>query len=143
MSALPEFIIPIPANFLSDHRYLAEQSKQLAEAYSTKAAVVEDAQLQQVGQALWQALACEEAFLTAEQESGQQALNLVIESDDPKVLNLAWETLYHPRFGFLAKDARFTLSRRIPMQPAPRLPAVETAPLRILLFAAMPMDGGE
>ncbi|MFZ1232406.1 MAG: tetratricopeptide repeat protein [Thiofilum sp.] len=142
MSTLPEFIIAIPAHFLSDHPYLAVQSKQLAEAYSAEV-VIEDAQLQQVGQHLWQALACDEAFLAAEQESGQAALNVVIETDQPRVLSLAWETLYHPKFGFLAKDERFTLSRRIPMQPAPRLPAVETTPLRILLFAAMPMDGGE
>jgi len=139
----PIFLVSLDQQFLSDHPQLVEQSRQLAQAYQAKTAVIEDEVLQRVGASLWQALDCETDFLAQEQASGQDALNIIIQSDNAQVLNLAWETLYHPTFGFLARSERFTLSRRLPMQPAPKLPAVECTPLRILLFAAMPMDLGE
>ena len=66
-------------------------------------------------------------------------VRLVIESDDPAVLQLPWETLCHPEFGFLGRHVAFTLSRAIPSKGV-WLPSVEKGPLRILLFTSLPDD---
>ncbi|MEP4888680.1 MAG: tetratricopeptide repeat protein [Aliiglaciecola sp.] len=139
----PTFLIPLDHQFLAVNAHLVEQSSQLAQAYQTKTTIIEDEVLASIGASLWQAVDCEAEFTRHEQTSGQAALNIVIESHEPTVLSLAWETLYHPEFGFLGRSEHFTLSRRLPMQPTPNLPAPECTPLRILLFAAMPMDLGE
>jgi tetratricopeptide (TPR) repeat protein len=139
----PIFLIPLDQQFLVEHTYLVEQSSKLTQAYQAKIAVIEDEVLKTIGASLWQALDCDAEFTYQEQISGQTTLNIVIESNDPRVLNLAWETLHHPEFGFLGRSVGFTLSRQLPMQPTPNLPVPECCPLRILLFAAMPMDLGE
>lgn len=136
----PIFLASLDQQFLSDHSHLVEQSRQLAQAYEDKQVVIEDETLQRIGASLWQALDCETDFLNQEQASGQYVLNIVIESNEPKILNLAWETLHHPEFGFLGRSNRFTLSRRLLMEITPKLTAVECTPLRILLFASMPAD---
>ncbi len=44
--------------------------------------------------------------------------------------NSPWECLYHPKLGFIAKHANYTLSRHISVESNP----IPTGPLKILLF---------
>jgi tetratricopeptide (TPR) repeat protein len=118
---------------------LVRQSAELSQAYADQKLLVTDAELQAIGMVLWQALDAEEKLRTAKQQAGQAILPLVIASDDPDILQLPWETLYHPDYGFLARHEGFTLFRIIP-SITNGLPDIEPGPLKILLFSSLPDD---
>ena len=66
-----------------------------------------------IGEALWQSLGLElDVF-----KPTREILDIVIESDNPQTLQLPWELLYHPTYGYLAQHPNFTLSRKIPNLP--------------------------
>ncbi len=93
---------------------------------------------QAIGQALWQSLNLEIDSLKPTRE----ILNIIIESDNSQTLQLPWELLYHPTYGFLAQHPNFTLSRKIPNLPNSSTP-LEKRPLRVLFFSTLPDDIGE
>ena len=130
------FVIRVPANWLAQHQPLIAMAQHLIEAYS-KAVKVEDTTLQSMGAALWQALALGDTLNQAKQAAGQTTLPIIIESSDAAVLDLPWETLYHPRYGFLGRASGFSLSRRNPATQT-HLPDLHAEPLKILLFTALP-----
>ena len=99
--------------------------------------VVTDDQLKQMGQALWSALDLAAAFDQALAEAAPRILPVVIESDLPALLTLPWETLYHAPLGFLGRDKRVTLTRRLKMAVEPHAP-LPKGPLKVLLFTALP-----
>jgi len=129
------FIIQFPADWLQQHKHLAALSQSLTEAYK-QSAKVEDAALQSVGAALWDALQLGDALDVRKQAAGQQALPIIIESTDAGVLSLPWESLYHPRFGFLGRATGFSLSRHNPTAKM-QLPALVAEPLKVLLFTSL------
>lgn len=71
--------------------------------------------------------------------AGLQVLPILIESSEPMVLQLPWETLHHPELGFLGRDPAFALSRRLDLPP-PSAPTPEPGSLRVLLFTSLPKD---
>ena len=121
---------------------LVRQSSELSQAYADRERIVTDGALQAIGTELWQALDADEKLLHAKKQAGQATLPLVIASDDPAILQLPWETIYHPDYGFLARHEGFTLSRTIPSIKT-GLSEVEQGPLRILLFSSLPDNLGE
>jgi len=121
---------------------LVRQSLKLSQAYADQKLLVTDAALQSIGTILWQALDADENLLHAKQQAGTGILPLVIASDDPAILQLPWETLYHSGYGFLARHEGFTLSRTIPSIKTV-LSEIEQGPLRILLFSSLPDNLGE
>ncbi|MCP4427641.1 MAG: CHAT domain-containing protein, partial [Chloroflexi bacterium] len=133
------FIIRPPADFLQIHPSLKHLSDQLAHIYADREKAVSEAQLQQVGGQLWAALDIAAPFAAARQQAGRQILPLIIESNDPAVHRLPWETLFHPQHGFLGQTAGFTLSRHIP-NTVSRQPDLQAGPLRVLLFTSLPDD---
>ncbi|HIP69940.1 MAG TPA: CHAT domain-containing protein, partial [Anaerolineae bacterium] len=137
-TAKDPFIIRPAADFLQTHPGLKRLSGQLAQLYAADQ-LVTDAQLQQVGEQLWTAVSVDEPFAAARQEAGSQILPILIESNDPAVQALPWETLYHPDHGFLGKAAGFTLSRHIPDSRSSQ-PDLQAGPLRVLLFTSLPDD---
>jgi tetratricopeptide (TPR) repeat protein len=139
MSRPTPFVISPPADFCQP--LLLDQAQRLAQAYEQHQRV-EETQLQAVGMALWEALGLGNALDTAKQAAGQHVLPIILHSDDAAILSLPWETLYHPRFGFLARAAGFSFSRRHADTHA-QLPAAECQPLRVLLFASLPDDLSE
>ena len=130
------FVIRVPAHWLAQHQHLVALAQQLITAYS-KETKVEDTTLQSMGAALWQALALGETLDQAKQAAGQATLPIILESSDAAVLDLPWETLYHPRFGFLGRASGFSLSRHNPATQT-HLPDLHAEPLKILLFTALP-----
>jgi CHAT domain-containing protein len=132
------FIIQFPADWSQQHKHLSALSQSLTEAYK-QSAKVEDATLQSVGTALWDALQLGDALDARKQAAGQQALPIIIASSDVAVLSLPWESLYHPRFGFLGREAGFSLSRHNPTAKT-QLPALVAEPLKVLLFTSLPDD---
>ncbi len=130
------FVIRVPANWLAQHQPLTALAQHLITAYS-KATKVEDTALQAIGAALWQALALGETLDQAKQAAGQTTLPIILESSDAAVLDLPWETLYHPRYGFLGRASGFSLSRHNPATQT-HLPDLHAEPLKILLFTALP-----
>ncbi|MFQ5422269.1 MAG: CHAT domain-containing protein, partial [Anaerolineae bacterium] len=133
------FIITVPDTFLANHPGLKHDASRLAHAYAANDQLVTDAALQAVGMALWHALDAAEPFAAALAQAGSGALPVIIESGEPDVHQLPWETLCHPEHGFLARENGFALSRRVPGQPAPAAPP-DKGPLRVLLFTALPDD---
>lgn len=92
-----------------------------------------------IGEQLWSALGIDDAFDAACKASGVNILPIVIQSDDARVLQLPWETLYHKKFGFLATNPQFALSRSAPIAASvATIPKKE--PLRVLLFSTLPDD---
>jgi len=91
-----------------------------------------------IGITLWESLSLDADIF----KPTNDVLSIVIESDIPKVLQLPWELLYHPTYGFLAQNANFTMSRRIPNLSNTYSP-LEKRPLRILFFSTLPDDIGE
>lgn len=91
-----------------------------------------------IGEALWKNLALKPDVFKATQE----ILDIVIESDNAQTLQLPWELLYHPTYGYLAQHPNFTLSRKIPNLPNASIP-LEKRPLRVLFFSTLPDDIGE
>jgi len=99
--------------------------------------LVTDEMLQAMGAALWRALDAD--LERARAAAGLGVLPILIESDQPAVLQLPWETLHHPELGFLGRDPAFALSRRL--GPASdTAPILEQGPLRVLLFTSLPED---
>ncbi len=135
------FVISPAADLLEQHPHLKTQAGRLAQAYE-KHEIVEEQHLQAVGAALWEALQIDDALEKARQAAGQQPLPIIIESDNGAILNLPWETLYHPDYEFLGRSSGFTLSRRKPGSSTV-LPEPEQTPLRILLFTSLPDDLSE
>ncbi|WP_298610819.1 CHAT domain-containing protein [uncultured Thiothrix sp.] len=135
------FVIAPASNFLAQHPHLLSQSERLTKAYENKE-LVEEAHLKAVGEALWQALDLKDSLKQAKQAVGLNVLPIVISSNNASVMQLPWEVLYHPEFGFLGREAAFSLSRHDPdLKPALVVPKAE--PLRILLFSSVPDDLGE
>ena len=89
------------------------------------------------GEELWSKLNVKEKL-----KPTREILDIVIESDNPQTLQLPWELLYHPTYGFLAQHPNFTLSRKIP-NLSNRLTPLEKRPLRVLFFSTLPDDIGE
>jgi len=118
---------------------LLRLSAELSETYASRDKLVTDEALQVIGTMLWQSLCADEALRHAKRQAGQSILPVVIESDDPAVLQLPWETICHSGFGFLARHKEFTLSRTSPSISA-QMPEVEAGPLRVLLFTSLPDD---
>ena len=140
---------PVPPLFLTPdsaiiERYpdLLRQSAELSKAYADRHSRISDAALQALGSALWQVLDADEKLQHAKKQAGTGILPLVIASDDPAILQLPWETLYHPDYGFLARHEGFTLSRTIPSIKT-GVSDIEPGPLRILLFSSLPDNLGE
>ncbi|MBX3059229.1 MAG: CHAT domain-containing protein [Anaerolineae bacterium] len=132
------FVIRPEASFLQTNPGLKHLSNQLAHLYASHQ-VVTEAQLQQVGGQLWAALGVGDAFAAARQQAGRQILPILMESDDPAVHALPWETLYHPDHGFLGKTPGFAFSRYIPAHSSSQ-PSLRPGPLRVLLFTSLPDD---
>ena len=132
----PLILVPDPA-ILRYSPNLTQQAAQLSQTYADRKLLVTDVTLQAIGAVLWQALDADEALRNARQQAGQAILPIVIASDDPAILQLPWETLYHPDYGFLGRHEGFTLSRTIPSLTT-SLPDIEQGPLRILLFSSLP-----
>ncbi len=139
MAATTAFIISPPADLLQSHPQLKHLTNQLAEAYASHEKVVTDEALQTVGGALWEVLRIGADLAVVKKQAGQLTLPVIVESDDPAILQLPWETLYHPDLGFLAREAGFTLSRHIPSLRT-QLPPMEQGPMRVLLFTSLPDD---
>ena len=123
------FIIRVPTDWLAQHQSLTALAQQLIAAYAN-VTKVEDTALQAVGAALWQALALGETLDHAKRAAGQTTLPIIIESSDAAVLDLPWETLFHPRYGFLGRASGFSLSRHNPATQT-RLPHLNAEPLKI------------
>lgn len=135
------FVIVPPHDFLAKYPHLLGQAERLSKSYETKE-LVEEADLKAMGEALWQALDLNDSLKQAKQAAGLNVLPIVIASNDAAVMQLPWEVLYHPEFGFLGRETAFSLSRHNPdLKPALVEPKAE--PLRILLFSSLPNDLGE
>ncbi len=140
---MPTFLSPIPftlrppADLLTRAPHLRRLSSDLALKHAAGQRVTE-ADLRAVGSALWQALGVDEAFAAARRAAGNAVLPLILETADPALQALPWETLYHPEHGFLGRDPAFTLSRRL--GDPPLLPEPTPGPLRVLHFTALPED---
>ncbi len=91
-----------------------------------------------MGEELWKSLNLASDSITLSRD----IFSLVIESSDPEILQLPWELLYHPSYGFLAQHLNFTLSRKIPNLPELVTP-LEKRPLKVLFFSTLPDDIGE
>jgi tetratricopeptide (TPR) repeat protein len=129
-------------SILTRYPQLVKMAAELSEIYADREKLVTDNALQLIGTLLWRALDADEPFQQARKRAGQHLLPIVIESGNPEILHLPWETLCHPESGFLGRSEGFTLSRAMPSSGAV-LPAIEEGPLRVLLFTALPDDIGE
>jgi len=98
----PLCLTPDGAKLLANSELL-RLSKELSEAYASKEILVTDEFLQVIGTMLWQSLDVGERFREAKRNAGQGILPVIIESDEPAVHQLPWETLWHPEFGFLGR----------------------------------------
>ena len=130
------FVIHLPTDLLQSHPNLRSLSKQLSIKYVYRE-MVTDADLQLVGQQLWQVLDIDEAFDQARQEASPKVLPLVVSCNDPALLSLPWESLHHPSIGFLCKHNGFTLFRHLGLKHSQDL---SCGPLRVLLFTSLPED---
>ncbi|NEW60815.1 CHAT domain-containing protein [Sulfurovum sp. bin170] len=123
---------------LHRNSFIIKPSSNITKQFSNLENKQEDT-LKAVGSKLWNALGIDTEFKDQEEKSGREILPIIIESDDTAILQLPWELLYHPKFGFLAKDPRFTLSRSISKTPKLDV-SLEKSPLRILYFSTLPDD---
>jgi hypothetical protein len=131
-------IIHPPADLLETYPQLKHAANDLARKYADHELVTDEA-LKAIGQGLWMVLECDADLARIRQAAGPQIVSIVIESDQPAIQRLPWETLYHLEHGFLGLAPGFTLSRRMG-SPAVDLPAPEKGPLRVLLFTSLPDD---
>ncbi|SEB02732.1 AAA ATPase domain-containing protein, partial [Thiothrix caldifontis] len=136
MTTAPSFTITPPTDLLRTHPHIKGMADRISTAYE-KHLLVEEKHLQAMGQALWDALMLGDSLELAKQASGQQVLPIIIASADAAILTLPWETLYHPTYGFLGREAGFSLSRRN-LTVSAALPALQREPLRVLLFTSLP-----
>jgi hypothetical protein len=90
-------------------------------------AVLAQANPQAYGELLWQSLENLGYHLPSADE------HLQINSDDPKIQQLAWETLAHPQHGYLAHSLNLNISRVLPKR-ATNFKPVRNSPVQILLF---------
>jgi hypothetical protein len=132
------FLIQPPAHLLQTHPELKRLSTELSIKYAHNE-LVTDELLRATGEALWRSLELDTVFEELHTNAGRQILPTVIESDEPAILRLPWETLSHPQHGFLGIEPGFTLSRRLISAPIDHSKP-ETGPLRVLLFTAMTED---
>ena len=130
------FIIRPLANLPNLHE-LRRESQQLALKYAFEPTKVTDKDLEQIGRKLFEALDIADRLDQAQVKGGSVILPIIIESESGEIQALPWESLYHPDYGFLGKDTRFSLSRRFHASP-PAFPPLEKGPLRVLLFTALP-----
>lgn len=143
MSSVQPFVIQPDPQTIKQHPTLTRQVRELSEAYEDHSMTVDDKRLQLVGGLLWEVLNLgKQLDLAKEQAGNSTVLPIIIESDDGLVVSLPWETLYHPEYGFLARQPDFTLTRRMP-KGKKSLPEPECAPLRVLLFTSLPDDLSE
>ncbi len=122
------FVIQPQAKHFANQQNLYLLVQQLTHCYRTHQ--VQYSLLQEIGYLLWQTLHIDLPFIHAYQL--HKKLALCIESDNPFIQGLPWESLYHPELGFLGKHPDFTLSRLLPGQSATQQQI--KPPLRILLF---------
>ena len=134
-TAAPLFIEP-PGDLLQKAPHLRHLSRQLSLKFVHREVVTDD-DLRKMGQSLWQTLDMEGAFEKAFAAAKPSILPVAIISDVPENFGLPWETLYHPEIGFLGKDTRFTLTRRIKNKTTANT-NLEKGPLRVLLFTSLP-----
>jgi tetratricopeptide (TPR) repeat protein len=132
------WVIRPPADLIRDQPALKRMATDLALRYAHRELVTED-MLRAMGETLWHALDMADDLERARAAAGIEVLPLVIESSQPAVLKLPWETLHHPELGFLGRDPAFALSRR-PAPPPDGAPVPERGPLRVLLFTSLPED---
>ncbi len=132
------FIIRPPDNLLESHSQLRSQARELSIDYRHRH-VVTDAKLKAIGDNLWQALGLESTLDQAVEAAKPDILPLVIQTSHPALQALPWETLHHPRFGFLGREAGFTLTRQWSAASATEKP-LPPGPLRVLLFNSLPED---
>jgi len=140
-------IIKPQADLLAANPRIAQEATALGNCFVNNK-VVSDERLQSIGAALWNALCIDDAFETALQNAGNKILPILIESQVASIQNLPWETLYHPKHGFLGQEQRFSLSRRIASDlhdaendnHTATQHNLEPGPLRVLLFSALPED---
>lgn len=137
VSQAPFVIRPNP-DLLKEHPELGRYGRDLARAYANQRYATDDA-LKAIGQALWRVLDIDDAFNQARERAGNLVLPVIIESEAAEIQQLPWETLHHPKHGFLATAKRFALSRRL-ADTKTEQPSLEKGPLRVLLFTSLPDD---
>lgn len=135
---MPAFIIRPSPDLLKVHPELRHISHALALQYAFQEKVVTDKELENIGSRLWQAIGMTAGFNEARLQAGTAPLDIIIESDNPAIQQLPWETLHHPELRFLGRHENFTLSRRL--SAAPTTAPLCKEPLRVLLFSALPDD---
>ena len=135
------FVICPPAD-LHNIDELQRISQILALKYAYGEETVTDDDLKEVGNALYNSLDVTDELEQALEKSTSNILHIIIESDSGEIQALPWESLYHPKYGFLGKNSQFTLSRRLKAIP-PTFPPLEKGPLRVLLFTSLPDDLNE
>ena len=135
MKLADPFVIEPPADLLDQQPQLKSLSSSLSDGYGHNQPIPPEF-LQSVGEALWQAVDCETDFNAAAKKARQSILPVVIKSDIPAIVQLPWETLYHPKYQHLALSRSFTLSRQL--EAIEESLELEKGPLRVLLFTSLP-----
>ncbi len=132
------FVIIPDEHLLQVNPHIKRLSSSLALKYASRTPVTEQ-DLQAMGESLWQALDCHEAYTDACANAGLRICPVIIESDHAQIQQLPWETLYHPEHGFIGKAPAFALSRHLPNAPQYDSP-LTSGPLRVLLFTTITED---
>ncbi|MEW6285484.1 MAG: tetratricopeptide repeat protein, partial [Chloroflexota bacterium] len=143
---MPKFVHPIPFiihpedDLVEKQPHLRHNGVKLAHDFAD-GRVITEADLQAMGSALWHALPADTSSRLEEaiKAAGANILPIIVESPNPAVQALPWETLFHPEHGFLARHPSFTFSRRLASVSTETFPA-RPAPLKILLFTSLPDD---
>ena len=120
------FVIKPPKNISNQFSKLKDKEEKTLKAFGSK---------------LWSTIAIDrdKELIEHKKRSGREILPIVIESNESDVLKLPWELLYHPKFGFLAKNPKFTLSRSLTETTSlDNIP--QKTPLRILHFSTLPEE---
>ena len=134
----PPVVIRPPDDLLARHPHLRGQARHLSIAYRHRQVVTDD-HLRLVGESLWRALDLDAQFDRAVEAAKPDILPLILQTCQPALQALPWETLHHPRLGFLGREKGFTLSRQWSAAPAVERP-LPPGPLRVLLFSSLPED---
>ncbi|MCA1789528.1 MAG: CHAT domain-containing protein, partial [Thioalkalivibrio sp.] len=131
-------VIRPAADLIEVQPRLRRMAADLALRYAHRELVTED-MLRAMGETLWRALDAAADLERARASVSIKVLPVVVESAQPAVLQLPWETLHHPELGFLGRDPAFALSRR-PVSTPDTTQVPERGPLRVLLFTSLPED---